>query len=177
MQMGKLSIVAMCLVWLPAMAAQKLDFSDQAWLDEEGATFSLSEVEGTPIVLSLFYTDCTNTCNLTIERFKQIDEKYSAANIHAQFILLTLDPENDTPQVLQTFRKERAPAKPYWHLLSSDEQTVTQVARQLGYDFMRLDDHVFHRMRIFVIDANSSIAKVITIKTDITNLDIPGARP
>ncbi len=142
------------------------------WSNDEGEQVLTDSIAGDVRIVSLFYTDCPNTCNLTIEKFKQLEKVFQNRGISANFILMSLDPKNDTPAALNAYRIERGLVSKNWYFLTSTEPQVATVAKQLGYQFTRLDDHVFHRMKIFIIDSQGNIVDVVKMSTDVERLSI-----
>jgi len=140
------------------------------WNNDSGELMSPDSLVGGVRVVSLFYTDCPNTCSLTIEKFKQLEKYFERNNISADFILMSLDPKNDTPSVLKTYRTERDLLQKNWHFLTSTETQVRVTAKELGYEFTRLDDHVFHRMKIFIFDSDNNIVDIVKMGTDVEAL-------
>jgi len=153
--------------------ARKLnEVTNQQWVFDNGELASLSSLSADILVTSLFYSNCPNTCNLTVDRYKKLDARFKQLGISAKFVLITLDPETDTPNVLSRYREQRSLKSPDWHFLSGSEQQVKYTARHLGYSFTRLDDHVFHRMKIFLLNNAGNIVETITMKTDIDELTV-----
>jgi protein SCO1/2 len=167
-------IVALYLVLSSLSFVSHAEFRPDllTWHNDQGEQVLTDSIAGDVRVVSLFYTDCPNTCNLTIEKYKQLEKVFQSRGISANFILMSLDPKNDTPSALNAYRTERGLVSKNWYFLSSTEQQVATVAKQLGYQFTRLDDHVFHRMKIFIIDSQDSIVDVVKMSTDVERLSI-----
>ncbi|MBL4673962.1 MAG: SCO family protein [Arenicella sp.] len=167
-------IAAICLVLSSASLVSHAEYQPDLlpWNNDRGEQVLIDSITGDVRVVSLFYTDCPNTCNLTIEKYKQLEKVFQSRGISANFILMSLDPKNDTPSALKAYRTERGLVSKKWHFLTSSEQQVAIVAKQLGYQFTRLDDHVFHRMKIFIIDSQNNIIDVVKMSTDVERLSI-----
>ena len=163
-----LCFLTFCLISSAAKA--ELEFGMQTWSDDNGEQDELGSLTSNIRILSLFYTDCPNTCNLTIAKFQELEKVLLNRRIAADFVLMSLDPKNDTPSVLKDYRTERDLLQKNWHFLSSTEQQVVAVAKKLGYEFTRLDDHVFHRMKLFVLDTDNNVIDVIKMSTDVEKL-------
>lgn len=179
-----LSVLCICVGTLSAWQTVLADPSNsselatdpllqQAWIDDSNNPTLLSGLDTDFFVVSLFYTNCPNTCNMTLDKFSKIDRRLSDLESKAQMVLISLDPSRDSPAELAKYRQQRGLTQPNWHFLNGTEKQVADAARHLGYDFIRLDDHVFHRMKIFILDNRGEIIDTITIKTDLDKLDIP----
>jgi len=42
----------------------------------------------------------------------------------------SIDPEVDTPEVLQTYAQEKGVRSPHWHLLTGDEKEIYRIANE-----------------------------------------------
>lgn len=76
----------------PAPAA---DFTLQ---DPEGQPFTLSEQRGKVVLIFFGYTSCPDVCPTTLVDFKQIQARLGDAASDVEFVLITVDPERDTPE-------------------------------------------------------------------------------
>jgi protein SCO1/2 len=126
------------------------------WRDEQGAPVRFEQWRGAPIVVTLFFTSCTATCPLTIERLRRVTETFERESRAATFVLVTLDPTNDTPDQLRRFKLSRQlPAR--WHLLRGDDAQVRELADLLQVHVLD-DAHVFHDARIVVFDRDGKLS-------------------
>ena len=81
-----------------------------SWTDEQGHKVRFATWRGEPLVVTLMYTSCRRTCPETIRTMRTIFAIMNRDRRFAQFVLVTLDPENDTPERLREFkRSERLP--------------------------------------------------------------------
>jgi len=122
------------------------------WTDETGTPGKLSRWRGVPLVVTGIYTQCRSTCPRTIARLRKVDADFRRDRRAAQFLLVTLDPENDTPGDLLHYKKETG-LPDSWHLLAGstpDTQELTDVL-----DIHVLDDgpHLMHEAKIVIFDA------------------------
>jgi cytochrome oxidase Cu insertion factor (SCO1/SenC/PrrC family) len=124
------------------------------WTDETGSAHSLSEWRGQDIVLTTFYAQCRKTCsNLTIPKLTNLQKIFANHHRMAQFLLVTLDPENDTEAELQRYRENRHLTGLNWHFLRGSELATHRFARSIGLaNYWKMDDHIVHDFRIIVLD-------------------------
>ena len=122
------------------------------WTDETGAPAKLSGWAGVPLVVAGIYTQCKSTCPRTVARMRKVAADFRRDGRAAQFLLVTLDPDNDTPADLLRY-KHAAGLPDSWHLLAGtprDTQELTEVL-----DVHVLDDgpHLMHEAKIVIFDA------------------------
>jgi protein SCO1/2 len=126
------------------------------WRDEDGAEVRFDSWRGAPIVVTMIFTSCTSTCPLTIEKLRRVTETFEHEGRAATFVLVTLDPSNDTPEQLRRFKASRQlPGK--WHLLRGSDEQTRELADLLQVHVLD-DSHVFHDARIVVFDRDGNIA-------------------
>lgn len=129
------------------------------WTDERGQSVTFSKWAGAPLVVTMFFTSCKYRCPRTIDKLREIDAAFARDHRQAQFVLVTLDPRNDTPERLDAFKKAaRLPAES-WHLLGGNEADTRALGRFLGIHPAYDDGHIDHEVRIDVIDAGGSVVR------------------
>lgn len=122
------------------------------WTDERGANVALRQWHGQEIVLAAFFTQCTTRCPLTIHKLREMDAAFAREGRSPQFVLVTLDPENDTPKRLGEFKRAEA-LPPSWHLLVGTVAETEEIEDLLGIHVMAMDTHLVHNSRIMLFDA------------------------
>jgi protein SCO1/2 len=146
----------------PALAdpAQALS-QTWAWKDERAQTVTLGQWRGSPVVLTMFYRSCEARCSPTVERLKKVEEAFRRQGAHPHFVLVTLDPRNDTPARLRAFKKSRHLPDQSWHLLSGDGAQTRQLVRLLDFKVAGDDGHFEHETKVFVFDAEGALKKTL----------------
>lgn len=125
------------------------------WNADDGATVRFEQWRGTPIVVSMLYTSCTTTCPLTIEKLRRAKEVLERQQSHAVFVLVTLDPQNDTVEQLREYKASRQLPKE-WHLVRGSYEQTRALADLLRIHVLE-DGHIFHDSRIVVFDAEGKL--------------------
>jgi protein SCO1/2 len=122
------------------------------WTDEQGQSGPLSRWRGQPLVVTAIFTQCRSTCPRTIAKLLQVYDRFQKEGSRAQFLLVTLDPENDTPEVLLRF-KTSSGLPDSWHLLSGSLGDTRDLRDTLGIHVIEDGPHLLHDGRIVVFDA------------------------
>jgi protein SCO1/2 len=88
-------------------------------VDESGRAANLSSVlEGNaPILLNFIFTTCTAVCPILTATFSQVQEGLGSERNSVRMISLSIDPEQDTPEVLRSYAKKHH-AGPQWHFFT-----------------------------------------------------------
>jgi cytochrome oxidase Cu insertion factor (SCO1/SenC/PrrC family) len=142
----------------PAAASPSLYAEPWLWRDETGAPVRLARWRGGFVVVTVVYTTCTGTCPLTLEKLQRIDRRLQREGKSASFVLVTLDPANDTATELSRWKRERnLPAA--WTLLRGDPTATRQLADRLQIRILDMadGDHIFHDSRIVLLDPDGRI--------------------
>ena len=71
--------------------------------DQTGARVSLAALRGHPVVLTFFYTHCTDECPLTAAKFQQAQAQLGSQLQDVRWVAVSTDPVGDTPQTATDF--------------------------------------------------------------------------
>jgi protein SCO1/2 len=126
-----------------------------SWRDQHGAERRLSSLAGRAQVLAMIYTHCTSTCPLAIAEMKRIE---AATDTSVGLVLVTLDPEHDTPAVLAEYARARELDASRWTLLGGSSDAVRELAAALGVRYRRLSPaELAHSNTLTLLDASGSV--------------------
>ncbi len=129
--------------------------SDQSWVDDLGVSRSLSDYRGKTLIVAFFFTKCDLICPMTVERMKWIERRLSTSERReTQFLLISMDPSEDTPQRLQSYRERHHLAPAQWTLLTGDRGQAFALASAMGVPIAPDGSGGFrHSSEISVVDA------------------------
>jgi protein SCO1 len=141
---------------LPADSLYQLTLTIQ---DQSGQSHTLASLRGQPWIMTMFYTSCPYTCPMTIETIKLIDAQLPPAQRERlKFLLVTLDPERDTVDVLAKTAQQRNADAPRWLLARSAADDVRRLAAALGIQYRPLPDKEFNHSTILsLLDAQGRV--------------------
>jgi cytochrome oxidase Cu insertion factor (SCO1/SenC/PrrC family) len=125
------------------------------FVDDHEAKVTLSDFMGKRVVVSMFYTDCTRTCPLTVKKMMEIKKRLEEKSEVAEFILITFDPKGDTPSVIKEFRQEHKMTEAQWHFWRGSEQNTKEMAKV--WDSWKYHDHIVHDFRILVFGKSGEL--------------------
>ena len=127
-----------------------------AWRDRDGVELTLSILEGRPQVVAMTYTSCRVACPRIVATMKRILAETDGRQIG--FVLISLDPARDTPEVLSAFADRSGLDRDQWRLLTGSPDNVLELAAVLGVRYQALSDGEFaHSNIISVLDAAGNV--------------------
>lgn len=126
------------------------------WKKQDGSTIKLDALKGKTVVAAMVFTHCQSACPRIVADMQRIQKE--VGNIaNAQYVLISMDPERDTPERFVEFSNEMQ-LDPNWVLLSASQSATDEIANVLGIRVKKLSDGGFdHSNAIFVIDPNGII--------------------
>jgi len=132
---------------------------DGAFTDQSGKVFHLADRRGHVQVVSMFYSSCKYTCPLMIDSALGIEHALTPPQRDAlRILLVSFDPQRDTPMVLEALAVKRHLDTQRWTLARSDDGSVRKLAALLGVRYRRLADGDFnHTSGLILLDAEGRI--------------------
>lgn len=72
-------------------------------IDQDGGVFDLEDQRGSLLLISFGYTNCPDVCPVTLTKYKRIRQELGSRAGEVRFLMVTVDPERDSPQRLKTY--------------------------------------------------------------------------
>lgn len=121
--------------------------------DQNNQAVKLSKFRDKTIALTMFYTECKKTCPmLTLKALKEIEAYYQKQSKAIDVVIVTFDPEADTPEVLLKY-KEKMNLGANWHLLVANFEDTKKIASNLGMgDYWKMDEHILHGFKVLILN-------------------------
>ena len=139
--------------------SQSLYALSAALVDERGQPVPLDLFRGHPVLISMLYASCRDACPLLLADIKRIEmELPPRARADLRVVLVSLDPERDTAEVLQALARAHRADETRWRFLRARDDTVREIAAALGIKYRRLPDGSFnHSSLITLLDPSGVI--------------------
>ena len=132
------------------------------WQDETGASVVLSHWKGKRVIITMWYTSCWSRCPITLQKLKEIQKRFDERSERAEFVLVTLDPHQATPQALARFRKGHGLTASNWHFLRGSELDTRKLANLLGLGkYQDMGDGILHTLKISRVNEAGEIARTL----------------
>jgi protein SCO1/2 len=135
------------------------DISDESifnltslWHTEEGKTVQLENLKGKTLVVVMIYTSCKAACPRLVADMRNIESKIPKNKLkNVQFILVSIDPETDTPKRLKAFAIENLMDDEHWTFLQGDESGVREFANVLAVKYKEISPIDFSHSNIISV--------------------------
>ncbi len=122
------------------------------WSTEESKTIELKELKGKTLVMVMIYTTCKAACPRLVADMHNI-EKALPKNLldKINFVLVSIDPETDTPERLKAFAIENYMNDEQWIFLQGTNDGVREFANVLAVKYKQITPMDFSHSNIISI--------------------------
>lgn len=127
-----------------------------------GRPVSLRSLEGKIVLLTWYYTHCTDLCPLTMYRFYQIQQRLRAQGLFGKKVVLiamTLDPARDTAPVIRQYGNHFHEDPAGWYFLRATPAQTTHILKAWGVGVKPGADKEFieHTTKTVLIDQSGNV--------------------
>jgi protein SCO1/2 len=131
--------------------------------DMDGKPVYISAFRGRPLVVSLIYTSCAQTCPLLTQTLADIADVARDALGEDSFSLATIgfDVSVDTPERMRAFAREQSIGGPRWAVLSADAGGIDRLTHDLGFTYYRSAKGFDHLAQITILDADGRVYRQV----------------
>lgn len=104
---------------------------DFSFTNQSGQQVGMKDFEGKILVANFFFARCPDICVTMSSELLRVQERYKdSPDVH--MLSHTVDPEHDTPAILQQYAQQYGIDTARWTLLTGDKQAIYEQAR-CGY--------------------------------------------
>lgn len=122
------------------------------WHNEEGEVIELKDLKGKTLIMVMIYTSCKAACPRLVADMRNIESQIPDEKIkNIQFVLVSIDPETDTPKKLKTFAKENFMDGAHWMFLQGSESSVREFANVLSVKYKEISPIDFSHSNIISV--------------------------
>ncbi len=150
---------------------QDISRTQNNFLNQDSVIVKFPEAtKGKVTLMAMVYTHCPDICPMTTHNMQLVESKLSKDELDKiRFVVISFDPNRDTPGVLKKFAEIRDINFNRWSFLSGDEQNTKEVMLKFdvkavpadsSYDEQgNLSYYIIHTDRISLIDQNGLLRK------------------
>jgi protein SCO1/2 len=128
-------------------------------VDSDGQPVSLDRYRGRPLVISLIYTSCSETCPLVTQALYRAVKTGREALGAASFAVVTVgfDAMADTPERMRAYAAGQGVDLPDWAFLSGDHAAIDRLTTALGFLYATSPKGFDHVTQTTIVDAGGTI--------------------
>lgn len=132
----------------------------EQWTTQNGNDIELKELRGKVLVMVMIYTSCKAACPRLVADMRNIEKKVPQDLKHKiQYILISIDPETDTPERLKAFAIENQMDNNQWLFLRSNDEQTREFSAVLAVNYKKISPLDFsHSNIISVFNAEGELA-------------------
>lgn len=160
--------LAICAVMPLLMAAAPLhqDSIYQAPLafqTQDGKPARLVDWKGHKVVLAMMYASCQSACPMIMGKLKAVESTLKQQKVPVDFVVVTLDPEHDTPETLRAYRVHMKLDQPNWTFLVGKEADTRTLSNLLGFRYRQNPEskEIMHDNRIFLLNEQGVVVQTL----------------
>lgn len=156
-----------------AVIAPALPVTDFTLQTANGKLFRLSGEKGKIILLFFGYTNCPDVCPTTLATFKQVYEKLGNHAQKVRFVMVTADPERDTPEKVAAYA---ALFNPEFIGVSGSLADLQPIWKELGVFVEKQNSGsqvgylVSHTASVYVINQNGNLLMTFPYGTNAVDM-------
>jgi len=186
---------------LPPVLGQMKNFE---LTNQAGRTVTQNDFLGSVLVVNFIFTECPDVCPLLSKQMSKIQSRLKGTAKAVQLLSISVDPENDTPKVLQNYSKQYTDNNRLWTFVTGDLDTIVKLTVddfKLALDGQHLDNledrmdgmmEITHSEKFVLVDQSgqirafmdasspadiNEIMKKVAILANTRPSDVPGSVP
>lgn len=122
------------------------------WKTQDDKTIEIKDFRGKVTVMVMIYTTCKAACPRLVADMRDIESKMPKDKLDdLNFVLVSIDPEVDTPEKLKKFAKVNFMEAPHWTFLQGTKTTVQEFANVLAVKYKQISPMDFSHSNIISV--------------------------
>ena len=123
-----------------------------AWTTQDNEQIELEELRGKVLVMVMIYTSCKAACPRLVADMRNIEKQIPEKSLDdVRFIMVSIDPETDTPQLLKKFSEENQMEEDHWMFLRGTPEDTREFAAVLAVSYKKISPIDFSHSNIISV--------------------------
>lgn len=159
-----------CIAAAPGLArdadpANSIYHLDVALTGQNGQQLGLDAYRGHPVLITMFYASCPAVCPLIVDTLRATEHELTPEQrAHLRVLMISIDPERDTPEALRDLADTRHIDTSRWTLARTDAAGVRKIAALLNVQYRQLPNGDFnHSTVIALLSSQGEVAASTSI--------------
>jgi protein SCO1/2 len=143
----------------PQLGERSLYALGSRWTTDEGRTLKLTELGGRVQLLAMMFTSCPTVCPTLVREILALDRSLPAKlRAHTHVVLVSIDPERDTPEALRRYREKMQLDRDRFTLLRGEAGDVRELAQVIGVAYAKTEGaEIAHTRLVTVLDPGGDV--------------------
>lgn len=122
------------------------------WQTQNNETIELENLKGKTLVVVMIYTSCKTACPLLVRNMKLIEAEINPDYLNdIDLVLVSIDPETDTPEKLKEFSITNQMTDKQWIFLRGSVESTQEFANVLSMKYKKISPIDFSHSNIVSI--------------------------
>lgn len=122
------------------------------WTSQNNKETELKDLRGDVLVMVMIYTSCQVACPRLVADMRDIESKLpNEKKQNVKFVLVSIDPETDTPERLKEFAIENEMDSDQWLFLRGSESDTREFAAVLAVNYKKISPMDFSHSNIISV--------------------------
>ncbi len=133
------------------------------WQDDKENKVTLADFSGRPVVLTMAFASCSTACPLTIARLKKLDDALKDKQLRVEIVIVTFDPDRDSPAELKKFRDQKNLTAPNWRFLTGKKEDIRKLSHLLSINFQSdpTSNDIIHSNKLLLLDKEGVVRETV----------------
>jgi len=170
-----IGFIAIYFLWPTAVELPNLGTIDDPELtavNGEAYTFSTDK----PKLVTFFYTECPDVCPMTIYDLTMLKQQLQEEDVGEEaydLVLITLDPEVDTPEKIKNYAGQFNITGNNWNFLRGSQEQTRQTADQFNAVYQKDESgFITHSTTMYLLDEDNNIRAYHDMNTGNNAVDL-----
>lgn len=124
-------------------------------IDTSGKSFSETELENKVWIVDFMFTTCGTICPVMTKNMASLHRSYKLVD-NVRFLSISVNPEQDSPEVLGEFASRYAADTTKWHFLTGPREAISDLAVS-SFKIGHKDEPIFHSGKFVLVDPERRI--------------------
>ena len=122
------------------------------WTNQNGEDLQFVDLKGDVLVTVMIYTSCKAACPRLVADMRNIEERLSkSTKENIKMVLVSIDPNTDTPERLKEFAEENEMDKDPWVFIRSSEDNTREFAAVVAVNYKKISPIDFSHSNIISV--------------------------
>ncbi|OYU95089.1 MAG: hypothetical protein CFE21_12340 [Bacteroidetes bacterium B1(2017)] len=134
--------------------------------DQLGKNLTNDSFNNSIVICNFFFASCKDVCPSMNRRLSQVYDKYREFT-EVQFMSITVDPDNDTIPVLNSYSQKYKADPAIWHFVRTDKESVFNMGQGFLLPVSQEEKTIDHSQQLLLLDKAKHIRGIYDSFSDV----------